>query len=184
MTIFMEEIAFYGFSALAVGAALTILFTKNVMYAALCLFITLLGVAALFVLAGADFLAVSQLLIYVGGVLILLIFGVMLSHRVERTDSQQSNAVITQNVNRFWGTVVALAVFGGLLWLIVHANFLILHGPEVNYDPAIRSTTLRQFGLHLMTTHVWAFEVVGVLLLMALIGAAYLAVSRDKDKSN
>ena len=176
----MEEIAFYGFSALAVGAALTILFTRNVMYAALSLFITLLGVAALFVLAGADFLAVAQLLIYVGGVLILLLFGVMLTHRADRTDSQQANIVLTTHVNHFWGTVVALAIFGGLFWLIVHANFLILHGPDDVIDPAVRSTTLRQFGIHLMTTHVWAFEVIGILLLMALIGATYLAVKREK----
>ena len=80
----MAIAAFYGFSALAIGAALTILFTRNVMYAALCLFIALLGVAALYVLAGADFLAITQLLIYVGGVLVLLIFGVMLTHRAER----------------------------------------------------------------------------------------------------
>lgn len=176
----MEELAFYGFSALAVGAALTILFTRNVMYAALCLFIALIGVAALFVLAGADFLAVAQLLIYVGGVLILLIFGVMLTHRVDRSDSQQANIVLTAHLNRFWGAVVALAVFGGLFWLIVHANYLILHGPEDVIDPAVKSTTLRQFGVHLMTTHVWAFEVIGILLLMALIGAAYLAVKQEQ----
>ncbi|TAG53396.1 MAG: NADH-quinone oxidoreductase subunit J, partial [Runella slithyformis] len=61
----MIQAAFYGFSALAIGAALFILFTRNVLYAAFCLFVVLLGVAALFVLMGADFLAIAQILIYV-----------------------------------------------------------------------------------------------------------------------
>jgi NADH-quinone oxidoreductase subunit J len=112
----MAEIAFYGFSALAIGAALTILFTRNVMYAALCLFIALLGVAALYVLAGADFLAITQLLIYVGGVLVLLIFGVMLTHRAERESSQKANIVLTTHLNRFWGALIALSIFGLLFW--------------------------------------------------------------------
>jgi NADH-quinone oxidoreductase subunit J len=177
----MAEVAFYGFSALAIGAALTILFTRNVMYAALCLFITLLGVAALYVLAGADFLAITQLLIYVGGVLVLLIFGVMLTHRVQRESSQKANVVLTTHLNRFWGTLIAATVFGLLFWLISHANFLIIQSPELS-SISPRRSTLRPIGVNLMTTHLWAFEVAGILLLVALVGAAYLASQREKEK--
>lgn len=173
----MAIIAFYGFSALAVGAALTILFTRNVMYAAFCLFIVLLGVAALYVLAGADFLAITQLLVYVGGVLILLIFGVMLTHRTHRESSGKSNAVLTSHLNRFSGAFVAIAVFSALFWLIAHTRFLITESPKI---PA-HYATIRQVGINLMTTHVWAFEVAGLLLLVALVGAAYLATERKQQ---
>ncbi|MFN8347895.1 MAG: NADH-quinone oxidoreductase subunit J [Spirosomataceae bacterium] len=176
----MAEAAFYGFSALAIGAALTILFTRNVMYAALCLFMTLLAVAALYVLAGADFLAITQLLIYVGGVLVLLIFGVMLTHRNERESNQKKNVVLTAHLNRFWGTVIAAAIFIVLFWLIMHANFLIIQSPELP-EVSMRRSTLRQIGVNLMTTHVWAFEVAGILLMAALLAAAYLAVPRENS---
>ena len=176
----MAEAAFYGFSVLAIGAALTILFTRNVMYAALCLFMTLLAVAALYVLAGADFLAVTQLLIYVGGVLVLLIFGVMLTHRNERESNQKANFVLTTHLNRFWGTVISVAIFGALFWLIMHADFLIIQSSELP-EASVRRSTLRQVGVNLMTTHVWAFEVAGILLMVALMAAAYLAVPQEKS---
>ncbi|AEI51792.1 NADH-quinone oxidoreductase subunit J family protein [Runella slithyformis] len=175
----MAEIAFYGFSALSIGAALTILFTRNVMYAALCLFLTLLGVAALFVLSGADFLAITQLLIYVGGVLVLIMFGIMLTYRPDREGNQTKNYVLTGHLNRFWGTAVALGIFGILFWIILNANFMITQSPQLaEYTP--QHSTLRIIGVSLMTTHVWAFEVIGILLLAALIGAAYVATQRDK----
>jgi NADH-quinone oxidoreductase subunit J len=176
----MAEIAFYGFSILAIGAALTVLFTNNVMYAALCLFLALLGVAALYVMAGADFLAITQLLIYVGGVLVLLIFGVMLTHRPEPENNQKPNIVLTTHLNRFWGTVIAITVFGALFWLINHANFLIIQSPVIA-DTTPHRSTLKQVGINLMTSHVWAFEVAGIMLLVALVGAAYLAVERKTN---
>lgn len=175
----MAEIAFYGFSALSVGAALTILFTRNVMYAALCLFLALLGVAALFVLAGADFLAIAQLLIYVGGVLVLIIFGIMLTYRRDRESNQTKNYVRTGHLNQFWGALVALGMFGLLFWIILNADFMITRSPQLAEVTSPRST-LRLIGVNLMTTHVWAFEVVGILLLAALIGAAYVATQREK----
>lgn len=175
----MAEIAFYGFSALSVGAALTILFTRNVMYAALCLFLALLGIAALFVLAGADFLAITQLLIYVGGVLILIIFGIMLTYRTDRESNLTKNYVRTGHLNQFSGAVVALGIFGVLFWLILNANFMIIQSPQLaEYTP--QRSTLRLIGVSLMTTHVWAFEVIGILLLAALVGAAYVSTQREK----
>lgn len=179
MIMTLAEIAFFGFSALAIGASLAILWTRNVMYAALCLFVGLLGVAALYVLAGADFLAITQILIYVGGVLVLLIFGIMLTHRAERDSNQKMNFVLTTHLNRFWGTVISLSIFGILFWLILHTQFLIIGSYSVA-EPLPNRSSLRGIGMHLMTTHVWAFEVAGILLLVALVGAAYLAVQKEK----
>lgn len=171
------SIAFYAFSALAIGAALTVLFTRNVMYAALCLFLTLLGVAALFVLQGADFLAVTQLLVYVGGVLVLLIFGIMLTH--QRPHAAQ-NKIQTTHLNQLWGGLVGAGLLALLLWVIANARFGILQSAPINVQPP--HSTLRRVGIGLMTDYVLTFEIIGILLLVALVGAAYLAASQIKQR--
>jgi NADH-quinone oxidoreductase subunit J len=164
----MTEIVFYIFCILTLASALLILLTRNVMYAALGLFATLLGVAALFVFVGADFLAVSQLLIYVGGVLVLLIFGVMLTHKKETTGSQAKNVILTNHSNVFLGSATALGVFGLLFWVIQNA-----HIPNLPTHQRINTT--KSIGMSLMTSHLLPFEIAGILLLVALVGAGYLA---------
>ena len=175
----MIDLAFYGFSALTIGSALVILLTRNLLYAAFCLFLTLLGVAALFVLMGADFVAIAQILIYVGGVLILLIFGIMLTHRGDRAPSQQKSQVLTKHLNRFWGIVVALGIFGILFSVVVSANFQIAN-QQIMQSSESRST-IRRVGINLLTSHVLPFEIAGILLLVALIGAAYIAAEKQES---
>lgn len=166
--------------------AFAVLFTRNVLYAAFFLLLTLLGTAGLFVLASADFLAVAQIMIYVGGVLVLVIFGVMLTHKPERSadaNSQTPNRIAS--LNRAGGTlswILPLLVAGGLFialyTLLVRANFSLLSRP-VGWE-----STIRTVGKQLMTEYVVPFEIVGILLLAALIGATYLAASPAKPRSN
>jgi NADH:ubiquinone oxidoreductase subunit 6 (subunit J) len=75
----LTTILFYLFSIVTVGAAAVMVFSKNIVHSAFALMFTLIGVAALYVLLYADFLAATQLLVYVGGILILILFGVMLT---------------------------------------------------------------------------------------------------------
>ena len=77
-----STIIFYIFALFTVASAAFVVFTKNVVYAAFSLLATLFGVAGLYIFLEADFLAAAQVLVYVGGILILIIFGVMLTHRV------------------------------------------------------------------------------------------------------
>jgi NADH-quinone oxidoreductase subunit J len=170
----MIEVAFYGFAMLTIVSAIAILLTRNVMYAAFCLLLTLVGVAALFVLLGADFLAVTQLLVYVGGVLILLIFGLMLTQRTNRENNQQTNQLLTTHLNHFWGGSIVLVVFGLLCWAITNSKFT----PN---SLSIPNSTVPRIGTALMTDYVWAFEITGILLLVALVGAAYIADSTKKE---
>ena len=173
----MLQLAFYAFSALALFGALAVLLTRNVLYAAFFLLLTLLGVAGLFVLASADFLAVAQIMIYVGGVLVLVIFGVMLTHKPElpaNTNSQQPNRIASLNragAQASW--VVALLVAGclfiALYTLLIRANFMLLDRP-VGWQ-----STVNTIGKQLMTEYVVPFEIAGILLLAALVGATYLA---------
>ena len=179
----MIQIAFYGFSALTLGGALAVLLTRNVLYAAFFLLLTLLGVAGLFVLASADFLAVAQIMIYVGGVLVLVIFGVMLTHKSEsptEVNSQTPNRVPSPNRagSRLIG-IVGLLVAGGLFvafyTLLARANFSILEQP-VGWQ-----STVGVVGRQLMTESIVPFELIGILLLTALVGATRLAAPHQKS---
>lgn len=174
----MELAAFYLFATLAVGSGVFILLTRNLMYAAFALFLAFLGVAALFVLAGADFLGIAQLMVYVGGILVLLIFGIMLTRTTDRTESAQTpNRVVVALSRRFGGVAAGLILFGILLLVILQARF------ELNGDTLNSRSTIRTLGVELMTTHLLPFEIAGILLLVALVGAAYLALNRNSDPS-
>jgi NADH-quinone oxidoreductase subunit J len=141
-----------------------------VLYAAFSLLVTLLGVAGLYVFAGADFLAVSQIMIYVGGILILMIFGIMLTNKKkEQQKADQLNKILVSHHNRFWAAIVATLLFLGFLKVIFAANFQLV-SKEIH-----QGTTVQKIGIELMTNYVLAFELIGLLLLAALIGAAYVA---------
>lgn len=165
------QIIFYAFAGLTILSALTIIITKNVLYAAFSLILTFLGVAAMYVFAGADFIAVSQIVVYVGGILILLIFGVMLTNRLS------GQKVETGTQNKFSGILVSLVVFGLLVYAIIQANFKSLawiHDAE-GAGETTTSGTVNLIGIKLMSDFILPFEIVGVLLLLALIGAVFIA---------
>jgi NADH-quinone oxidoreductase subunit J len=166
----VQQIIFFVFGAATIGGALYLLFTKNVLYAAFSLLFTLLGISGLYVFAGADFLAVSQIMIYVGGILVLMIFGIMLTNNKSfQRNNAQANKIIVKHHNRFWAVLVAFLLFLGYLKIILEANFHIL-GQQMQ-----KGSTVNQIGVNLMTDYVFAFEVIGILLLAALIGAVYIA---------
>jgi NADH:ubiquinone oxidoreductase subunit 6 (subunit J) len=162
--------SFYIFGFLAVAAASFMLLTRNVLYAAFGLLITLLSLAAIFVLLFADFLAISQIMIYVGGVLVLILFGVMLSNRV------QDRALEAETMNRYSGGLVAALLFGGLAYLVLTNDYAL---------PAVTSaatgagqtpkSSITAIGIRLITNFALPFEVTSFILLIALIGAAYIS---------
>ncbi len=171
----MIQLTFYGFVALTLGGALAVLLTRNVLYAAFFLLLTLLGVAGLFVLTSADFLAVAQIMIYVGGVLVLVIFGIMLTHKPDlrnASDSQQPNRVPSLNRLRNSGLMtmlVAGGIFVTLYSLLARSSFVLLQQP-IGWE-----STVTRVGMQLMTEYLVPFEVIGILLLTALVGATHLA---------
>jgi NADH:ubiquinone oxidoreductase subunit 6 (subunit J) len=165
----MVQFLFYAFAALTLAAALVILFTRNLLYAAFSLIFCFLGVAAIYVLSGADFLGVTQIVIYVGGVLILLIFGVMLTNRIS------AGPVLTGLHNQFLGYLLP---FGLLVLLLGTLGQLALPDWAMRAEESggiVQESTVAPIGYQLMTQYVLAFELAGLLLLLALIGAALLA---------
>lgn len=173
----MEAAAFYAFSLIAIFAALFILFSKNLIYGAFALFLAFLGVGALFVLAGADFLGVSQIMIYVGGILVLLIFGIMLTQKaVKNSDSTRHNRVEIPISRKVAGVIAGVGCGLVLLRIIFSANF------KMAGDAVENRSTIKTIGVELMTSHLLPFEITAILLLVALVGAAYLAMNRNPAK--
>jgi NADH:ubiquinone oxidoreductase subunit 6 (subunit J) len=165
------------FCILTVGSALWVLWTKNVLHAAFALLLTFLGVAALYVMAGADFLGITQILVYVGGILVLLIFGIMLTNQAGNKEGGK-NMILTQNLNRFWGVLVAGGFFGVLFYTFTQAGFQSLEQEHFG-EISNHSSTIQITGIQLMTDYVLPFEIVGVLLMIALVGASFLASKNE-----
>ncbi len=105
----MFDIIFYIFGAITVIGAGVTAFAKNIVYAAFALLFTFFGIAGLYVMANADFLAVTQLLVYVGGILILLIFGVMLTNRIGMADIRVGGG------SRWVAGILSLGIFAILM---------------------------------------------------------------------
>jgi NADH-quinone oxidoreductase subunit J len=161
------QIVFYVFGALIVGSAALVVYGKNLIHSAFALLFTFFGVAVLYVLLGADFLAGAQLLIYVGGILVLLLFGVMLTHRVYDMDLKTATFQVVP------GAAVAVAVFTTLVTLIYRT-------PWASAGIVIEEANTTEFiGRLFMTTYVLPFEAASILLLVALIGAAMLVRGRS-----
>jgi NADH-quinone oxidoreductase subunit J len=145
-----------------VGSAIVVALSRNVVYSAVALLFAFCGVAGLYVLLSADFLAATQLLVYVGGILILIMFAVFLSNRI--VDVKLSNPVHF----RIPALVGSLALFGVL------ASTAKAVARSITPVPVYKPTTA-ELGELLMTKYLLPFEVASVLLLAALIGAALLS---------
>jgi len=158
-------IAFHLLATITVVSALGVALSNNVVYSAFALMGALLGVAGTFVLLGADFLGVVQLLVYVGGILVLALFAVMLTHRI--ADVHVSNRA----VGRIPGAVLTAVVLGWMIRTIGQAQW-------VRRSMPVPAPTTYEIGNQFLTTYLLPFEVASVVLLAALIGA--IAVSRKE----
>jgi len=164
----LKQIIFYCFVALTIGSAAVVVFHKRIIYSAFALLFTFFGVAALYLYLAADFLAASQVLIYVGGILTLIIFGVFLTTRLTTLD-------IPQLAHQRFAALVPVVLIGiGLLWVILTTSWMV--GKE-----SVGPTT-QQLGRLLLTRYLVPFELASILLLAALIGAMRLARFYRKDE--
>lgn len=156
------DFIFYFFALVTVVSAFIVVLSKNIIYSAFSLLFTFFGVAGLYVLLSADFLAVTQLLIYVGGILVLLLFGVMLTTKV--VDVQMKTGTLQ--------TFPAVILTAGLAGVLCGVFFVTQWKTAA---PSELKTTVPKIGEMLMTTYLLPFEIASVVLLVALIGAAMIA---------
>lgn len=163
---------FYFFEGVAALSAVSLVFTRHVFYGALLLMACLLSVAGIYVLAFAEFVAVTQILVYTGGILVLIIFGVMLTTKIS------GKPLVVQHSSLWAGGSVSLSLLALLIYVISKQSFN-MTGQAPHAD-----NTIHTIGVSLMSNFVLPFEVVGILLLVALIGASVIAsVIKSKNIS-
>ena len=170
-----SDVVFVVFAAITVGSAAVCVLARSLIYSAFALLFTFFGVAGLYLLLGADFLAATQLLIYVGGILVLLLFGVMLTHKIYDLD-------LKSEVTQFGaGAICAAAVFVILGWPFQWPGYGVMFGTPWRTGPGRPpSPTTADIGREFMGTWLLPFEAASILLLVALIGAAMI-VRRKKE---
>ena len=162
------HILFYVIASLIVISAAIVAFTNKIIYAAFALLFTLLGFAILYIYLSADFIAVSQILIYVGGILILILFGVMLTTKIY-------DVTIKSERNPIWTSIILSLSSGLVIALIIFRTSW-----NVNLETAFKPIT-KNIGFAIMNKFLLPFEIASILLLAALIGAVLIARS-EEDK--
>jgi NADH-quinone oxidoreductase subunit J len=162
-----EAVVFYVFATVTMGSAAVVVLARSLIYSAFALLFTFFGVAGLYLLLGADFLAATQLLVYVGGILVLLLFGVMLTHKLYDLDLRSE---VTQFLP---GLIVAI----GLFLILTFTAFRTQWNLGAGRPPA---PTTREIGQQFLNQYLLPFEAASILLLVALIGAAMI-VRRKKE---
>ncbi len=161
------DLIFYLFAALTFVSACIVVFSRNLLYAAFALLFTLSGVAALYGMLGADFLAVTQVLVYVGGVLVLILFGVMFTQRVYDLKAE------AMSFKRVRSALLGLAIFA----------MLVAVGRMVPWPVEQRALepTSQTLGDLLLSRYLLPFEAVSILLLVVLIGAVRVGKKEVED---
>jgi NADH-quinone oxidoreductase subunit J len=193
-----HSLFFLLFALIACGFAVAVVLAQNVVHMAFYLVISLAATAALFILAGAEFLGAMQIMIYVGGTLILLVFGVMLTAQSRFVSMKTSGGEM----------VVAAVVAASLLGVLVWAAISVPGWLQPNYDPRTvglqESKNASELGLGLLgarpdrhdatqqpnqqlreglSGYLLPFEIISVHLVVVLVGAAYLARTKRRAES-
>jgi len=165
-----EQIAFLVVALFTLGSGFMVVTTRNLVHAALWLVSTLFGVAVTYALLNASFLAVVQVVVYIGAIAILFIFAVMLTRKDMRDQGAQQN-------NNWWlGALLSVLTFGGLFFLLQGWNGLSKTAAQIpaGFD------AVAELGNELVSPagYVLPFEVASVLLVAALVGAVYVAFNK------
>jgi NADH-quinone oxidoreductase subunit J len=160
----MSPTAFIVIAIFTLSGALAAACLRKLIHAALCLVLAFVGLAAFYFLLGAEFVGLVQIFVYVGAVAVLIVFTILLTRR-EDEDSSGFN---------WGGALVAVAVFGGLIWTILKTSSVSVAAP------AIQALSIKRIGEVLMTNYVWPLQCVGLLLTAALIGALVLVMEEKR----
>lgn len=168
---FGVTIAFYVLAALTLIAALGVMLSRNLLHAVLFLILAFLGISGFFVLLSAEFLAMSQVIIYVGAIAVLVLFAVLLTPRAGRDNGETKMALPALLLG-----VALLAVF---LFAVFDADWAVI--AQTEGAEGRTGLTARELGEALLTTWALPFILASVLLTAALIGAVMLSRSPEED---
>jgi len=160
MTVY--DVIFYLFASVTLISAFLVVTNSNIVHSAFYLLFTFFGVAGIYIMLGSDFVAIVQLIVYVGGILILLLFGVMITNKITNVD------IKTGTIHTLSASIV-LGLFAGALGAaILNTNWKVVELP-------VAEASTSGLGTMLISEYALIFELLGILLLIALIGAASMA---------
>jgi len=162
----VQVVVFVICSLITLGAALAMVTSKNLFHSALFMILSFMGVASLYVLLEAPFLAAVQILIYAGAIALLIVFAIMLTRRLMAKDLVQRNA------QWGWSALGAVLLFVVLGLILIRVNWPVV-------ETAVPEETISILGQDLMGTYFMPFEVASVLLLVALVGSIIIARERE-----
>ena len=161
--------AFLILAAITVAGTAAAMGLRNPVHCVLALTVGFAGVAAVYLQLGAQFVGLTQLMVYVGAVAILAVFAIMMTHRPATTSAA------AYSTHWLAGSVIAAAVFAVLAWA-VRAS-----GAATQAAPREPIASVQQIGDALMHRFVLPLEIIGILLTAALIGAVVIAMDTDKE---
>jgi len=164
----LSTAVFYLVCLITVISAGMVALSRNIIYSAFSLLGTFMGVAGLYIFLGADFVAAVQLLIYVGGILVLILFAVMLTHRI--TD--------VEITNRAAGRVPALILIGVFIVLLIQT---VRETPWIKANEVVHAPTTAKIGDAFLYEYLLPFELASLVLLGAMIGAVVLSRKEIKE---
>lgn len=165
-----QQIIFLIVALFTLGSGVMVVVSRNLIHAALWLVATLFGVAVVYALLNADFIAVVQVVVYIGAIAILFIFAVMLTRKDMRDTGPQMNQ------NWWAGALLAVLSFAGLVFLLQSWNGF--SNAAADLPTGFDAVSLLGEALTSPTAYVLPFEVASVLLLAALVGAVYVAFNK------
>jgi NADH:ubiquinone oxidoreductase subunit 6 (subunit J) len=158
----IKLVVFNIFMLLSIIPSFWVAFSNNIVHAAFSLLFTFFGIAGLYVLLGADFIGVVQVIIYIGGILVLIIFGVMMTERGRML------RLSVKLPGRIFAAVLALIILAGLFLAILRAPW------PIAASPAEPGPTSAAMGELILSKYLIAFEVTALLLLASLVGAVLI----------
>jgi NADH-quinone oxidoreductase subunit J len=176
-----ETLIFYALSGLAIGASALVIGQRNPMYSVLMLIASFGALAGLYIQLDAPFVAVAQIIIYAGAIMVLFLFVVMLlnASKEDAAEWDQSHPLRLPAVTRL-GTLLAVLLVVQLTWALTEASGI--GGPVSGDRDGAAVSSVRELGRTLFTDYVFAFEATSILILVAMVGAVMLA-RREGERS-
>ena len=172
----MEAAVFAVCAVIVLMGALGVVLSRNPVHSALCLVATLFGIAVLFIVQDANFLAAVQVIVYAGAIVVLFLFVIMLLG-VDRSDDLDTEPLVAQ---RPLALIVGVVLGAGMVAVVIASTVTGLPGSSAAFDPDVPD--IDQIGRLLFTDYLFAFEITSVLLVIAVVGAVMLARAKPGDQ--
>jgi NADH-quinone oxidoreductase subunit J len=162
----IKLIIFFVISAVTILSAAVVAFSRNILYSAFALLGVFAGVLGLYIMLSADFVAIAQLVIYIGGILVLILFAVMLTSKIEKVSGKRE---LLNRAAEPFAACIGIIVFGILIWRTISGGDWLSRLTE-RYSP-----TTATIGNKLLQEYLLPFEIISLLLVLVLVGSIVLA---------